>query len=161
MSRAAELYNQDFFLWTQEQAHALREAARARANLPLDWENLAEEVESLGTSQRRELRNRIANIIEHLLKLEYSPALEPLRGWTDTITRERREIELLLDDSPSLRRELPAIVADAVRRTVKLIAEDLTEWGELDRAEREQLKGAHYEPAQVLDSGWLPQRRVR
>jgi hypothetical protein len=161
MSRAAELYNQDFLLWTQEQAHALREAARAGANLPLDWENLAEEVESLGTSQRRELRSRIANIIEHLLKLEYSPALEPRRGWTDTITRERREIELLLDDSPSLRRELPAIVADAVRRTVKLVAEDLTEWGELDRAEREQLKSVHYEPAQVLDSSWLPQRRVR
>ena len=49
----AELYDEDFLLWTKEQAKLLREAAERGVNLPLDWENLAEEVESLGRSDRR------------------------------------------------------------------------------------------------------------
>jgi hypothetical protein len=53
MADASGLYDQDFFLWTQEQAAALRRAKDS--NLPLDWENLAEEIECLGKSDRREL----------------------------------------------------------------------------------------------------------
>ena len=64
MSRTAELYDQDFFLWTQEQSRLLREAAERRVNFPLDWENLAEEIESLGKSQRSELRSRLTTIVE-------------------------------------------------------------------------------------------------
>src|SRR5438128_176130 len=55
------LYEQDFVLWTEAQAKALREAA-VGGNTPLDWENLAEEIESLGRSERRELRSRITRI---------------------------------------------------------------------------------------------------
>jgi len=84
---AARLYEKDFFRWTEQQSSALREAARSTTNLPLDWENLAEEVESLGRSQRHELRGRIAVILEHLLKLEHSPANDPRRGWMETIAR--------------------------------------------------------------------------
>ena len=51
----AHLYEEDFVRWTEQQSHALREAARLGTNVLLDWENLAEEVESLGASQRREL----------------------------------------------------------------------------------------------------------
>ena len=104
----APLYEQDFVRWTEAQAANLRQAGAARANLPLDWDNLAEEVESLGRSQRRELRSRIAVVIEHLLKLARSPAEEPRAGWIETIARERAEIERLLEDSPSLRGELRA-----------------------------------------------------
>ena len=53
---AARLYEEDFVRWTEEQSSALRDAARNGTNLPLDWENLAEEVESSGRSQRHELR---------------------------------------------------------------------------------------------------------
>ena len=81
MPSAAELYEEDFLLWTQEQSKLLREAAERRVNFPLDWENLAEEIESLGKSQRSELRNRIGTAIEHLLKLEHSTAREPREGW--------------------------------------------------------------------------------
>ena len=71
---AAELYDHDFLLWTREQSKLLREAAERRVNFPLDWENLAEEIESLGKSLRSELRSRLRTIIEHLLKLEHSAA---------------------------------------------------------------------------------------
>ena len=75
MAKADELYEQDFFLWAKEQAAALRLAKNS--NLPLDWENLAEEIESLGKSDRRELRSQIRRILRHLLKLEASPSVEP------------------------------------------------------------------------------------
>jgi len=64
MPNAAELYDKDFLLWTQEQSRLLRQAAERRVNFPLDWENLAQEIESLGKSQRAELRNRLATVIE-------------------------------------------------------------------------------------------------
>ena len=82
MAKVGELYEQDFFLWTKEQAVALRLAKNS--NLPLDWENLAEEIESLGKSDRRELRSQIRRILRHLLKLEASPSVEPRAGWRAT-----------------------------------------------------------------------------
>jgi hypothetical protein len=69
--------------------------------------NLAEEIESLGTSQRRELRSRIDVILEHLIKLEKSLAIAPSAGWLSTIGRERSSVEYLLADSPSLKSEAP------------------------------------------------------
>jgi hypothetical protein len=109
----AELYEEDFLLWTKEQARLLREAAERGVNLPLDWENLAEEVESLGRSDRRELRSRIATIIEHLLKLEHSSAREPREGWRNTVDRSRREAKLILKESPSLRNDVPELLDEA------------------------------------------------
>ena len=103
---AVQLYDEDFVRWTEEQSSALRDAAKIGTNLPLDWENLAEEIESLGRSQRRELRNRLAVILEHLIKLEHSPTIDPRTGWMDTISRERLNIEDLLRDSPSLKNQL-------------------------------------------------------
>jgi hypothetical protein len=70
MSKATPRYEEDFVRWSLDQASALRDAARSGTNLPLDWENLAEEVESLGKSQRSVMHSRIRNIIEHLIKLQ-------------------------------------------------------------------------------------------
>ena len=64
MPKTSELYDRDFFLWTQEQAAALR--AVRKSNLPLDWDNLAEEIESLGKSQRTELNSQVRRILRHL-----------------------------------------------------------------------------------------------
>src|SRR3954451_337525 len=97
------LYDQDLMLWSEEQARMLRAAADAGWNAPIDWVNVAEEIESLGKSERRALASHIANVIEHLLKLQASPATEPTRGWRETIRRARNEIEVILADSPSLR----------------------------------------------------------
>jgi hypothetical protein len=152
------LYEEDFLRWTEEQAAALRKAAGSGANLPLDWGNLAEEVESLGISQKHELRSRIATILEHLLKLEYSPAGRPRNGWIATIGRERLVIEDLLETSPSLRREVPAVVARSLPRTAKLVGRMLQNRreGAPDLAAR--ITAASYTPEQVLGD-WFPESR--
>ncbi len=59
------LYNQDLVLWSEAQARALRAAADAGWNAPIDWENVAEEIESLGKSERHALASHIAIVIEH------------------------------------------------------------------------------------------------
>jgi hypothetical protein len=152
---AAKLYDEDLVRWTEEQARALRRAARTAANLPLDWENLAEEVESLGRSQRAELSRRITTIIEHLLKLEHSLAIGPQRGWIETVLRERARVEVLLEASPSLRRELPKIVAVELRRARKLTIAILAQFDESDPAVLEAIAAADYTAEQVLGD-WLP-----
>src|SRR6202045_5527611 len=110
MPKTNELYDRDFFLWTREQAAALR--AVKNSNLPLDWANLADEIESLGKSDRRQLRSQIRRILRQLLKLEVSPALDPRVEWCSTIRDSRSEIEDVLHDSPSLRREIDRLIAE-------------------------------------------------
>src|SRR5208282_6021952 len=104
------MYDQDLVRWSEEQARALRAAANAGWNAPIDWEHVAEEIESLGRSDRRALASHIAIVIEHLLKLQSSPASMPARGWTDGVLRARREIDRLLDESPSLRQGVAGMI---------------------------------------------------
>jgi hypothetical protein len=92
------LYEQDFYQWTQEMAIALR-AGQASA---LDWENLAEKIESLGKSDRRALQSRLVVLLLHLLKWKYQPEYRT-GSWRATISEQRRQIRVLLEDSPSLR----------------------------------------------------------
>lgn len=157
MTTTAALYDRDFVRWTEEQAKTLRLAAQTGSNLPLDWENLAEEVESLGVSYRRELGSRIGGIIEHLFKLEHSPATEPRRGWTETVFRERAEVQAIVEEAPSLRTKLPEIVAKELRRRKKLTVALLAEHGEANSAVRSAIAGADYTTDQVLGD-WMPQR---
>jgi len=147
----AQLYKEDFVRWTEQQSDALREAARIGTNLPLDWENLAEEIESLGASQRRELRSRIAGILEHLLKLEHSLAIDPRRGWIETIARQRSEIESLFNDSPSLRRDVARIITEEAPRVARLTTCVLRLHGE----DVGNLAVPNYPEEQVLGD-WLP-----
>src|SRR4051794_32263471 len=92
-------YDLDFYEWTQAQARALREAASARINAPIDWENVAEEIESMGRSDLRGLTSHVALIIEHLLKLEHSPAAPPRAGWRQSVRTHRSEAAKILRDS--------------------------------------------------------------
>jgi hypothetical protein len=146
------LYDQDLVLWSETQARALRAAAGAGWNAPIDWENVAEEIESLGRSERHALASHIAVVIEHLLKLQVSPAQEPVRGWRDTIRRARREIERTLKDSPSLRREVPGIVADETGPARTLVLDNLRDYGEQPLTD---INAISYTEAQVLGD-WLP-----
>jgi hypothetical protein len=75
----ADLYEHDFYAWTQLQAKELRRFARSRPNLPLDLPHIAEEIADLGRSQRDSLRSWTAHVIEHLLLLEHSPAVTHAR----------------------------------------------------------------------------------
>ena len=127
----ASLYERDFVRWTEAQAAELRRAADTGTNLPLDWEHLAEEIESLGSRERREIASRIEQVVLHLLKLQHSPATDPRRGWEETIDRERSEIDEMLTESPSLRQEIgPALARrwpSARRRAVRALAGEVTE----------------------------------
>ena len=146
-------YDEDFVRWTEEQAAALRRVTGS--NLPLDWENLAEEIESLGKSDRRELRSQITRILRHLLKLEASSAAEPRAGWRVTIREARAEIESVLEDSPSLRREAQAMITKQIRAAAELAADDLGHPGEPIDAIQARLDKEHYTPEQVLGD-WFP-----
>ena len=90
--RPAELYDDDFYVWTQDQAKALRELAAERWNGPLDLLNLAEEVEDLGRAERNACRSQVVRILEHFLKLAWSPAHLPRSGWKRSIVDGRNEL---------------------------------------------------------------------
>jgi hypothetical protein len=90
-------YDSDFCTWAEEQAQLLRER---RFDL-IDVENIAEEIESLSRHDHRELRSRLEVLLTHLLKWQYQPQRRG-SSWCDTIVNQRREIELVLEDSPSL-----------------------------------------------------------
>ena len=86
------LYDEDFFAWSQQQADALRAAGRSGSNQKLDWENLAEEIESLGRSDQARVSAAISpRIIEHLVKLIYSPARRSSTGLAANESRSAKE----------------------------------------------------------------------
>jgi Domain of unknown function DUF29 len=114
MIQARVRYEDDLFAWTQEQAALLR----AHAVDGIDWENLADEIESMGGRDRRELESRLAVVLLHLLKWQAQPALRG-SGWRKTLRTQRREIRRLLKQSPSLRREVPDLMRDAYADAVK------------------------------------------
>jgi hypothetical protein len=116
MADTRTLYDEDFVAWSKQQAAALRAAARSGSNLELDWQNLAEEVESLGASERRALHSQVQHVIRHLLKLEFFPATDPRRGWFETVGGAPDEIELVRDMNPSLRNELDSVVQAELAR---------------------------------------------
>jgi Domain of unknown function DUF29 len=95
-------YDSDVFEWTKEQADALRR----RAANELDWDNLAEEIESLGRGDRRQIKSRLEILILHLLKWKYQPEWR-CGSWRGLILGVRHRLEDLLEESPTLRR-LPA-----------------------------------------------------
>jgi len=149
---ADRTYDADLALWAEDQARALRSAAQARIKLPIDWQNVAEEIESLGKSQARALAGRIETILVHLIKLQASPASTPRIGWRPTIQRQRNEIEALLKDSPSLRQTIPGVI-EAARSKARRVAElELADFGEQPQTD---LNAVSYTEAQVMGD-WFP-----
>ncbi|MFZ4667456.1 MAG: DUF29 domain-containing protein [Prochlorotrichaceae cyanobacterium] len=116
---ALSLYEQDFLLWSEDTAAKLK----ARDFDQLDLENLIEEVETLGRSERRELLNRLTRLLEHLLKRLYVPSERDYNGWELTIRNQRTGLRNLLRDSPSLKSvwniNLDYAWEDAVRNVSK------------------------------------------
>ena len=99
MSTNAELYEQDFYAWTQTTAALIR----AGKWYDLDRDALAEEIETLGKRDWRELASRIAVLLRHLLKWRYQPERRQRgRSWRSTIWEQRGRLRRLLRQSPSL-----------------------------------------------------------
>jgi hypothetical protein len=92
------LYETDFALWVAEQIKAMQQG-RFEA---VDWENVIEELQSLGVSEKRALGSQLRRLIMHLLKWHYQPDKRS-RSWEASITSARNEIEQLLELSPSLK----------------------------------------------------------
>jgi hypothetical protein len=153
LTEFSQLYDRDFVLWAEEQAAALRRAKDS--NLLLDWENLAEEIESLGRSQRAELNSQIRRILRHLFKLEASPAVDPRAGWRATIRDARAEIDELLEISPSLRREVEGTIKKQAVTAAQLAADDLEDFGEPAPAIKTRLNQGGFTAEQVLGD-WFP-----
>ncbi len=152
--RSDATYDEDFTAWLLEQAKRLR-AHDAGA---LDWENLAEEIESLGLSQQRELRSRIQIILIHAIKLMLSQDEQPRAGWKVTIMTQRAEIDGLLRQSPSLNRRVPDIAAEVFDKARKLALAGL-EVHEPSRMPTYRTAAATLTPPtaeNLLDDDWFP-----
>jgi hypothetical protein len=105
-----DLYEADFAAWADQQASLTRAADRAS----LDLAHIAEELEALATRERRELRRRLARLIQHLLKWAYQPEWRS-RSWSTTIMTQRAGIADILRDSPSLRPLVDDMIEDVFR----------------------------------------------
>jgi Domain of unknown function DUF29 len=98
-TRPATAYETDFHAWARDQAERLR----AQRYNELDWENIAEEIESLGRSDKRSIASDLNVVLVHLIKWKYQ-AQRRKAGWRNSIREHRDRIERILEDSPSLAR---------------------------------------------------------
>ncbi|MGV0108311.1 DUF29 domain-containing protein [Nostoc sp. DSM 114160] len=94
------LYNQDFLVWTQQQAECLKKGRWAE----LDVEHLVEELEALGRSEQKELGSYLQVLLMYLLKCQYQP--RKTKSWVNTISNCQNQIQDCLEDTPSLQRLL-------------------------------------------------------
>ncbi|MCL6436471.1 MAG: DUF29 domain-containing protein [Leptolyngbyaceae cyanobacterium HOT.MB2.61] len=108
------LYDQDFVEWCEITAAQLRD----RKFDQVDLENLIEEIEGLAKRDRRELKNRLTVLLAHLLKRIYVNSPENFQGWELTIREQRRQIQDLLQDSPSLKSYLGEVFNTAYQNAL-------------------------------------------
>ena len=147
MSTEPDLYEQDFYAWTQEQATKLRSSELAT----LDLEHLAEEIESMGRSERREFLNRLAVLLAHLLKWRYQPERRGSgKSWRATIKEQRRQVRRVLKDSPSLHHGLENNFAEAYGDAIQKVVRE-TPLEETDLPEE-----CPFTLEQVLDTEYWP-----
>jgi hypothetical protein len=107
-----ELYDRDYYTWTQEQARALREHRIEE----VDWSNVAEEIEDLGKREKRALRSQLVRLLGHLIKFAFAREVmwaNNSRGWELSIRGARREALMYLDENPGLRPHVPQIFLSA------------------------------------------------
>jgi Domain of unknown function DUF29 len=150
------LYQTDYYAWTKDQAAKLRALAAARVNSPLDLENLAEEIESSGRSDWRAARRQVQRVIEHLLKLEFSPARELRSESMDRIGQARDELVDLL--TPVLRREVEEDIVTAFERGKREAAKGLRRHGEREAAQALPTT-CPYSLDQIVSHDWYPKNR--
>jgi len=146
-------YDDDFYAWTQHQAAVLRQMPVSDNRF--DREHVAEEIEDLGKSERDAVRSQIRRIIEHLLKLSYSPAEQPRFDWMGSIVEARAALGDKL--SPTLRRDAEVMLPK--------LYQDGRERAELGLRSHRETEAAAKLPAectytldQILLRGWYPDR---
>lgn len=107
----ANSYENDYYQWTMEQVQALRERNLAQ----LDWENIIEEIESLGRSEYSSVTSLLMREIEHRLKIDYVPLPEYHKKWKTEVLAFKKNIKRKFTPSmkPKLKQELEDIFQDA------------------------------------------------
>jgi hypothetical protein len=142
---SASLYERDFYAWANEQAALLRDGKLLAA----DIEHIAEEIESMGRTEKRELVNRLAVLLQHLLEWWFQPERRG-RGWKATITVQRHALTRHLKDNPSLKACLDQSLADAYGDGVQLAI------GETDLPESTFPPACPWPWPQIVDGAFWP-----
>ena len=146
MASNQSLYDRDFYAWANEQASLLRAGKFTEADIP----NIAEEIESMGRGEKRELVNRLAVLLLHLLKWKYQP-MRQSKSWQLTVKEQRLRLRSHLKDNPSLKPHLDDALAEAFEiGLVKVQAETGFETGSFPVV-------CPWPPAKVLEQDWLPE----
>lgn len=109
-------YEKDFYAWSIETADLLRQKRFEE----IDLENIAEEIESMGKSNKRALNSHLAVLMAHLLKWQFQPARRS-KSWKLTIKHQRLQAKKLLEESPSLKYQIEGKISDAYEEA-KIIA---------------------------------------
>lgn len=139
-------YDHDFYGWAYEQADLLRKGDFSH----LDILNLIEEVESMGRSEKRELRSRLSVLIAHLLNWQYQPAYRGT-SWELTIKEQRIKTAEVLSENPSLKPKLDEVLVQAYK-TAHLIAQKETGF-----SANTFPASCPYSIEQLLDESFMPQ----
>jgi hypothetical protein len=149
------LYQTDYYAWTKQQAAELRAMAARRASSTLDLANLAEEVESLGRSDLNTVRSQVRRIIEHLLKLEFSPSAPPRADWRYSVAQARDEVEDHI--TASMHMDVAADLAKLFGRARRDAALGLARHGEPDAQALPTT--CAYSLDQIVSHDWYPKNR--
>jgi hypothetical protein len=142
---SANLHDKDFHAWTIQQAHLLKDGKLHE----LDLDNLIEEIESMGASERNQLQNRLKVLIGHLLKWQFQPAYRT-RSWNATIKEQRLSVIGLIEDNPSLKSILAERIAKAYPQGVYLAVKETN----LDEKTFPSI--CPYSIDQLFDMGFFP-----
>jgi hypothetical protein len=108
----SQLYDHDYYAWVQDQVRALREHRTEE----VDWENVAEEIDDLGKSERWSIESHLETLIEHLLKLAYARGTTRARNarlWQGSVKLGRAKIRRRLAQSPRLGGKMDELFAPA------------------------------------------------
>jgi Domain of unknown function DUF29 len=150
--QATSLYDTDFIAWSTQQAALLK----ARKYDQVDWDNLIEEIQDLGKSQRQAIASYLTVLLTHLLKWQYQPSGrqytqqgEPKGSWAGSIRYSRLELAQLLDENPSLKNYPQTCLDVSYRKALKIAAQ---ETGLKDFPDQ-----CPFAMAQILDEQWWPE----
>jgi len=116
MMEGSASYDSDFYAWAYQQSALLRSGNLAA----IDVENIAEEIESMGRSEKRELVNRLVVLLTHLLKWQFQPERRGA-SWRTIISVQRVAITNHMRDNPSLKSRLPDVITDAYRMVLLVV----------------------------------------
>lgn len=149
MSEAS--YKEDVLAWSRVQAEALRR--RESGHNQLDYENLAEEIESVGRSELRSCGSQVSNILQHMLKIEYVRSPESIRGWRIEVRAFRRGLLKWL--TRTIENELRAELDEEVEDAIALM--EGRGFITAEQAVEARERGRSWE--QVVDPDWYPEPR--